>query len=88
MPISITEFWETFYADDSLFSSTESSPSVGTYKDFTSWFTPTEEEFKTFYNTAVEQQRDVNVDFSDEPNPIYSRGSAVNHYLLLQKTET
>jgi hypothetical protein len=72
LPISIQEFWDTFYADHSLFSSQLSHAASETFGVYTDWYEPEEDKFKTFDGTPVKQQRDMQVDFKLPRNPIYS----------------
>ena len=76
LPISIQEFWDSFYANHSLFSSQLSHAATETFGVYTDWFEPEENKFRTFDGSPVSQQRDMSVDFKLPRNPIYSSGTA------------
>jgi hypothetical protein len=70
------EFWDTFLANDSYFFSQESHPSTETFGDYSNWFTPFDDKYKSFKGKNVLQERDISVEFSLPNNPIFSHGSA------------
>jgi hypothetical protein len=83
LPISIQEFWDSFYSNHSLFSSQLSHASSETFGAYTDWYEPEKDEFRSFEGKPVSQQRDIEVNFTLPRNPIYSSGTAEKHYLLL-----
>lgn len=88
LPISITQFWDTFFADDSLFYSQLSHPETEKFGEYSSWFKPTDKKYTSFEGSSVQLQRDMAVDFKMPSNPFASGGTAHKHYMLLNKSET
>lgn len=88
LPISIQEFWDSFYSNHSRFSAQESHAESENFGPYTDWYEPEEEQFENFENMEVLSQRDIEVYWSLPRNPIWSEGVATKHYLLMSQTPT
>jgi hypothetical protein len=89
LPLSISEYWDNFYANDAPYfvskALTEKGDDVHSWSD---WFPPSENHFREWHGKTVEKQRNLEVAVALPSNPFTKNATATKHFLLISQTDT